>query len=366
VPRDLVLEALLALSPDAVITIDRHGKIESLGQAVVTMFGYLHEELAGQNVSMLMPSPDRERHDAYIERYLSTGNAHIIGAGRQVRGRRKDGTLFPLFLRVAEISEGGEPTFLGILHDLTEEEMVKSREQELRAAMQDMSRVASLGELATQLSHELNQPLTAISQYSSALDALIAKETTDLTKVRSLAGKIGAQAERAGDVVRSIRRFVRAETGQRQPCEVATLISESVDLSILDRELERIDICFDAPADLPPILCEPVQVQQVLHNLLRNAVEAMAETSEPVLRLSARRAADDMVQVAIEDNGAGIAQDMRDHLFERFKTGKRDGLGIGLAICKSIVTAHGGRIEVRDVLGGGTCFRFTIPAVYGA
>ncbi|MBV7256603.1 PAS domain S-box protein [Pacificimonas sp. WHA3] len=360
--HELLLKALLTLSPDVVITINRHGIIQSLGQAVQTMFGYAHDELVGQNVAILMPSPDREQHDGYIERFLTTGEPRIIGIGRQVRGRRKDGELFPLFLRVAEVWDGGEPMFLGMLHDLTEEEALKSREQELRAAMQHMSRVASLGELAAEISHELNQPLTAITQYLSALNASLAMDAPDLAGIGALARKANAQAQRAGDVVRSMRRFVKTETGRREACDVARLLSESVDLSLLDREMERIDVRFDLPADLPPVLCEPVQVQQVVHNLLRNAVEAMHETSEPVIRLKARATGKSRIEIVVEDNGAGIAPNMRDQLFERFRTGRRDGLGIGLAICRSIVTAHGGQIEAEDALGGGTCFRFTLPA----
>ncbi|MGP1281388.1 MAG: sensor histidine kinase [Parasphingopyxis sp.] len=360
--RDLLLNALLSLSPDMIVTIDRRGIIQSIGAAATTMFGYSGDELIGENVNLMMPSPHHDRHDAYIARYVETHEPHIIGVGRKVEARHKDGSLFPVFIRVAEVWDGGEPLFVGLLHDLTEEERAKAREEEMRTAMQHMARVASMGELATGLAHEINQPLAAINQYLSAASHQLSEKDADIASALEFIEKANRQTERTGDIIRSLRRFVRFTGGEKTRCALEPLIREAVDLSLLESEKKRIAVELDIPEDLPAVRVEPVQIQQVLHNLLRNSVEALSDAEVPLIRISAKPHRDTHVQICVEDTGTGIDPKLRDDLFDRFVSGNSNGLGIGLAICRSIVTAHGGTIWAEDRPANGARLCFAIPA----
>lgn len=360
--RDLLLESLLSLSPDMIVTIDRHGIIQSIGAIAATMFGYADDELIGQNVNVMMPSPHRDRHDDYIGRYVETHEPHIIGVGRKLEAQHKDGTLFPIYLRVAEVWDGGEPLFVGLIHDLTKEEQAKDREQEMRTAMQHMSRVASMGEMATGLAHEINQPLTAINQYLSAAAHQLNADEPDIASAQEFIEKASRQTERTSDIIRSLRQFVRFTGGEKTRCALEPLIRETIDLSFLENERKRITIDLDIPATLPDVCVESVQIQQVLHNLLRNAFEATANVDAPHIRISAKPHRETHIQVCLEDNGSGIDPALRNDLFDRFVSGKSDGLGIGLAICRSIMTAHGGTIWAEDAAPLGARLCFAIPA----
>jgi two-component system sensor kinase FixL len=357
----LMLETVYAMVPDAIITIGRSGIIERAGDAVGRIFGYEEAELVGRNVSMLMPSPHRERHDDYIRRYLETGEARIIGKGRAVQAQRRDGSVFPAYVHVAEVWDGGNPLFMGFIHDLSGEAEARAHEQELRFAMQHLARVASMGELATGLAHELNQPLTAVSQYLTSLAHILEVRPDDRRTAIELIAKATAQAQKAGDIIRSLRRFVGTDKGERRPVPIGDIVENAIRLSLLDSERARIAVRFDRDDTLPLVRVEPVQIEQVLHNLLRNAVAAVAAVARPEIGVTAVRDGERAVRVSVDDNGPGIAPDIKGSLFERFVSGRPEGLGIGLAICRSIIIAHGGRIVAEDRPDGGTRVSFTVP-----
>lgn len=356
-----VLKALLEILPDAILVIDKAGTILNAGAAVAAMFGYKVDEVVGRNVSMLMPSPHREGHESYVRRYLETGEAHVVGKARMVDACRRDGSMFPIHLRVAEVSDNGDPVFIGLVHDISSEVRARSRERELRFAMQHMSRISSMGELATGLAHEVNQPLTAISQYLSSLKHLIEASPRDERTIPELVEKAAAQAEHAAEIIRSLRRFVSPERGDRRRCDIAQIVDETIHLSLLDAEHERIALSIAIEPNLPSVLAESVQIQQVIHNLLRNAVEAVEFVEGAWVGVSAMLNDGAFVKVIVEDNGPGIAPHIKDSLFERFVSGRANGVGIGLAICRSIVVAHGGRMLAEDRPGGGARMSFTLP-----
>jgi two-component system, LuxR family, sensor kinase FixL len=360
--RDLVLEALMSLSPDMIVTIDQRSIIQSIGAVAATMLGYEGDELVGQNVKVMIPPPYQDQHEANVRRYIDTHEAHIIGVGRKLEAQRKDGTLFPIYLRVAEVWDGDNPLFVGLIHDLTKEEQAKDREQEMRTAMQHMSRVASMGEMATGLAHEINQPLTAINQYLSAASHQLRDGEPDIASAQEFIEKASRQTERTSDIIRSLRKFVRFTGGEKTRCALEPLIRETIDLSLLESERKRITVDVDIPDTLPDVLVEPVQIQQVLHNLLRNALEATAKVVRPHIRIFAKPHRETHVQICLEDNGPGIDSALKDELFERFVSGKSQGLGIGLAICRSIVSAHGGTIWAEEAEPTGARFCFAIPA----
>ena len=356
------LRSILQTVPDAMIIIDEQGRVESLSTTGEKLFGYSAAELAGRNVSLLMPSPDREQHDAYLRRYLRTGERRIIGIGRIVVGERKDGTTFPMHLTVGELRTGERHYFTGFIRDLTDQQLTEIRLKELQSEVTHMSRYTALGEMASTLAHEINQPLTAISNYLRGSQRLLDRLDEQSTPMlRDALGRAADQALRAGHIIRRLREFVSRGDSDRRIESLSKLIEDASSLALVGVREAGISVSFrlDPRADL--VLADRIQVQQVLVNLIRNAMEVMIETpNERRLEIATAVAADDHVEVSVADTGAGLAPEIAGQLFQPFVTTKRKGMGLGLSICRTIVEAHGGKIWVESRPGGGTVFRFTL------
>ena len=356
------LRSILQTVPDAMLIIDEHGRIESLSTTAEQLFGYAAEEVSGQNVSLLMPSPYREQHDAYIQRYLSTGERRIIGIGRIVVGQRKDGTTFPMHLTVGELRSGERHHFTGFIRDLTDQQITEERLKELQSEVTHMSRFTALGEMASTLAHEINQPLTAISNYLKGSQRLLGRmEGESVAVLKDAVAKAADQALRAGDIIRRLREFVARGDSERRIERLPKLIEEASTLALVGARENGIAVTFRLDPRAGQVLADRIQIQQVLVNLIRNAMEAMMEGA-PLRRLEIATvaASDDLVEVSVADSGAGIAPDVARQLFQPFVTTKRKGMGLGLSICRTIVEAHGGKIWVESPVGGGTVFRFTL------
>lgn len=356
------LRSILETVPDAMIIIDERGLIESLSTTAQKLFGYGLSELAGRNVSLLMPSPDREQHDIYLRRYLKTGEKRIIGIGRIVVGERKDGTTFPMHLTVGELSMGERHYFTGFIRDLTDQQLTEIRMKELQSEVAHMSRYTALGEMASTLAHEINQPLTAISNYLRGSQRLLDRLDADTTPMlRDALGRAADQALRAGHIIRRLREFVTRGESDRRIESLSKLIEDASTLALVGVREAGISVSFrlDPQADL--VLADRIQIQQVLVNLIRNAMEVMIETpNERRLEIATAVATDDLVEVSVSDTGAGLAPEVERQLFQPFVTTKLKGMGLGLSICRTIVEAHGGKIWVEPRPGGGTVFRFTL------
>jgi two-component system sensor kinase FixL len=361
--REAHLASILETVPDAMIVIDERGIIYDFSVAAERTFGYAAEEAVGQNVKVLMPSPYRENHDGYLARYLSTAERRIIGIGRVVVGERKDGTTFPMELAVGEMRSNDRRFFTGFVRDLTERQDTESRLQELQSELVHMSRLTAMGEMASTLAHELNQPLAAIANYLKGVRRLLERPDGAQSAVISDAvDKAAGQALRAGDIVRRLRDFVARGETERRVESIAKLVEEASALALVGAKEQgiRVRTRYDFHVDL--VLADKVQVQQVLLNLMRNAVEAMAGSPRRDLLLSTA-AAHGMVVVNVADTGPGIDAEMTGQLFQPFVTTKPHGMGVGLSISRTIVEAHGGRIWAEPNPGGGTIFRFTLPRV---
>jgi two-component system sensor kinase FixL len=356
------LRSILQTVPDAMIIIDDRGRIESLSATAERLFGYAMAEIAGRNVSQLMPSPDREQHDSYLKRYLATGERRIIGIGRIVVGQRKDGTTFPMHLTVGELRSGQRHYFTGFIRDLTDQQMTETRLKELQSEVTHMSRYTALGEMASTLAHEINQPLTAISNYLRGSQRLLDRiESESTPMLRDALGKAADQALRAGHIIRRLREFVARGESDRRIENLPELIEDASTLALVGAREAGIAVSFrlDAKADL--VLADRIQIQQVLVNLIRNAMESMLETRNARrLEIATVAIARDVFEVSVSDTGSGLAPEVASHLFQPFVTTKRKGMGLGLSICRTIVEAHGGKIWVEDRAGGGTIFRFTL------
>ena len=481
--QDELFQALIATAVDGIMVIDETGTVQVYNGACERLFLYSKGEVLGRNITMLMPSPYREEHDGYLARYRVTGERRIIGIGRNVEGRRKDGSTFPMYLSVGEGSLGGKRIFVGIVHDLSAEleeaerregirrhmslivessqdaivsmtldgivtswngaaermygypadEMIgqslqrvipadrrmeeaaileqvrvgktvehyetkrltrdggeidvslsisplrdgagdvvgaskiardvgaakraEARIIELQAELMHMTRLTSMGQLSSALAHELNQPLAATLNYLNAAKRLTVSGGANLTEVIEKAAR---QVERAGQIIRRLRDFVEKRETARGLEDVNALVKDAIVLGMVGTAPAGVKLDTRLAADPAQVLVDRVQIQQVLINLMRNAVEAMQESR--VRRLDiATETRDGRVTVSVADTGAGVPAEIADKLFEPFVSGKSNGMGVGLAISRSIVEAHGGRLWLTPNPGGGAVFQFTLP-----
>jgi two-component system, LuxR family, sensor kinase FixL len=487
-------QALMEAAVDAIIVIDHHGQITAMNDATRRMFGYRSEELLGEGVHALMPEPHRGAHDMYMREYLDKGVARIIGVGREVRARRKNGEVFPAHLSVGRIA-GTPPTFIGILRDVTahhdatreiqlerdranaylelndsillmldstrrireinargadilgapgeellgrdwldfmrgdgEREQARAlldsalgtpfsrerefdgldangadrriywrcialrapdgapegwlcsghdvtdrlrREQEALLVQERLTRVAhyaTLGEMAAGVAHELNQPLTAITTYARACERHLDRPTPDFAEVREAVREIGAEGLRAGEIIRRLRQLVRGDASERRVTDINSLIEELRVLIAADARAQDVRLRIELQTDLPAAAVDPVQIQQVILNLVRNALEAVVDSPAEAraIDLTTVRAADGDIEIRVVDNGPGVAAAVESRLFEPFCTTKEFGTGLGLAISRTIVNAHKGSIGNRKVKPHGAEFFIRLPALQGS
>lgn len=487
------LEAVIGTSADAVITIDQKGIVQSFSRVGEKLFGYRASEVIGHNVSMLMPSPDRQKHDGYLERYLRTGEKRIIGLGRQVDARRKDGSAFPIHLMVGEVTQAGQRLFTGFIHDMservaaeravasernfvaamldttqalvvvldpqgrvvrsnaacqrlsgygagelvgrsildlipdartslhglmesdpfdaqvpnrwegsllckggevrlvswstaaiqaaiqedksaprylvttgidmTENRRSEARAQELQHHLYRIGRISELGEMASAIAHELNQPMTAVANYVNASRRLLdGVEDEKAARIITLLNRAVEQTDRAGQIVRRLRQLIGRGQSELQPTDLNAVVREASDLALIGAREEAIEVRFHLQENLPLVLADATQLQQIVLNLVRNAVEALQAVEYRSLLISTVTSAD-TVELSVSDNGPGLDPEVANQLFMPFVSTKAKGMGIGLSICRSILDAHQGQIRAEPVEGGGTRFRVSLPVM---
>lgn len=362
--REAHLKSIVDTVPEAVIVIDEHGTIQSFSATAEELFGYAAAEMVGQNVRILMSPPDSDRHDEYIRNYLKTGQRHVIGIGRTVVARRKDGETFPVELAVGEMASGTKRFFTGFVRDLTEREATEARLRELQSELAHVSRLAAMGEMASTIAHELNQPLSAIANYlkgSLRLLGALADERT--VPIQTALQASAEQALRAGQIIRRLRDFLGRQESDKRIESIKALVREAGALGLIGVQERGIRVRFQFAPQADMVLADKVQIQQVLLNLMRNAIEAMDGSERKELTIFTAAAEPGMVSVSVADTGSGIAPEISAQLFQAFATSKPHGMGIGLSISRNIINAHDGQITAEPNPGGGTVFRFTLRAV---
>jgi two-component system sensor kinase FixL len=360
--REAHLQSVLNTVPDAMIVIDPNGIIQSFSATAQKLFGYATNEVVGKNVGMLMPEPYRSGHDGYLARYMATGEWRIIGRGRVVVGCRRDGTTFPMELAVGEVKLGDKRLFTGFVRDLTERQETQKRLQDLQEELLHMARFTALGEMASTLAHELNQPLTAVASYLNGARRLIeGSRPDDLPMVRGAIDSAAEQALRAGQIIRRLREFVARGESTRIREDLRRLVEESCALALVGAKEVGVHFTLQFDDDLPAVLADKVQIQQILVNLIRNAIEAMQQSKTRELLVSVAASDAETVRVSVRDTGSGIAPDILPQLFRPFVTSKPQGMGVGLSISRTIAESHGGRLWAEAAPGGGTIFHLTLP-----
>ncbi len=358
------LRSILDTVPDALIVIDERGVIQSFSAAAEKQFGWTSGEAIGRNVRFLMPQPYSDAHDGYLEHYHRTGEKRIIGMGRIVVGERKDGSTFPMELAVGEMVSEGKTYFTGFVRDLTERQDTNARLQELQAELTHMSRLNALGEMASALAHELNQPLTAVANYLTGARSLLARPEPAVARADEALEKAIDQTLRAGQIIRRLRDFVARGESEQEIVGLAKLVEEASALALIGAKQHGVRVTYRLDHSVDLVLADRVQIQQVVLNLIRNAVDAMA--SSPRRELLIRTGPADtpgFARVSLADTGPGLSPDMADRLFQPFMSSKVNGMGVGLSISRTIIEAHGGRIWAETNDAGGATFQFLLRRV---
>lgn len=365
-----MLSLIIETAPDAIVTADDQGRILSFSPAAERIFGHQESEVVGENLTILMPEPYRSEHDGYMERYLRTGERHIIGAGREVRAMRKSGEVFVAELAVGELKLGNKHVFTGFIRDADDRAKAESRARDLQFRLERVARIQMLGEMSAALAHEINQPLTAITNFAEAAKRSLGKDAPNLDEIAEQVAAIADQSLRAGEIIRRMRKLVDRGQADIREEDINDIILEAVRVGRLTASSVGPHVHLDLGQNLPKVMADRIQIQQVILNLMRNALEAV--TGEHELTIASRRGdapnqitlragvRDREVSVCIHDTGPGIPQHVLDRLFEPLVTTKAAGLGIGLAICRTIIQAHGGRIWAENTEDGAS-FHFTLP-----
>jgi two-component system, LuxR family, sensor kinase FixL len=360
--EDQILQTVYDTSPDAIIVIDEKARVCSFNKMAEKLFDYSLEEVLGQNVKMLMPAYFAHQHDGYMERYMRTGERRIIGIGRIVTGQRKDGSTFPMELAIGEAKTREGRFFTGFIRDLTELQNYERRVHELQQELIHASRLASLGEVTTMVAHEVNQPLSASRTYLDVARELLATGAEeDRSGGLKAIDQAGAQIQRIGDTVRRIREFARKKTPSLASEDVNRLIEEANAIASVGSKVKNIRTTYDLSRIKPVAKVDRVQIQQVIVNLVRNAMDAMTDHDRRELLLQSGINGSGMIEVGVLDSGPGVADAAAARLFTPFVTTKKDGTGLGLAICRTIVEAHGGKLWHEKSPLGGAAFKFTLP-----
>ena len=356
-------EALFTAAVDGICVIDDTGQIMEMNAAAERLFGYSVEELRGGNVSQLMPEPDRGRHDGYIQHFLTSGERRIIGRGREVQGQRRDGTTFPLHLSVGETPDWlPQRRFVGIMRDLTDQKRIEEEARQVQDRLTHVGRFSVMGEMAAGLAHEINQPLSAIVTYAQAGKRLMARVDEIPDDLGDICEKISEQAARAGQVIKNLRSFVSKQEVRKDVLDINRTVAEIKTLIDADARAEGIIVTLLVEQNLPPVLGDAVQLQQVIINLTRNAVDSMKAGIRKQEGIEIRTACNDgKVHLSVVDHGYGVSPQLADSIFHPFVTTKGEGLGVGLAISRTIIQAHGGELSYRANPNGGSIFGFSLP-----
>jgi len=344
--QDARLNSILNTAPEAIILVDEKGRIEFFSPGAMRLFGYEQDEIIHQQINDLIISPDGESQDVNLRQFLNDSSKGIISECHLVDGKRKDSSIFSMEICVGEIRVGGSLRFTCFIRDMTEMHGMQSRLADLQVELLRMSRMMAMGQMASALSHELNQPLSAVMNYVNAAHQMISE--VDNPKVRvalEYIEKAIVQTSRTGQIIKHMRDYIEKGQSSRAYESLNNTIEEGIAVGLVGLMASHVEIEFAFDPDLPPVFIDKIQVEQVIVNLVRNSIEAMQDIPDPRLKISTTVAGGKYAVVTISDNGPGLAKEVVENLFTPFTTTKAEGMGMGLAICRSIMQSHEGTIS---------------------
>jgi two-component system sensor kinase FixL len=355
------VQSILDTVPDPMLVTDEEGRILAFSRAAETLLQWTKEQVLGRNVAVLLPSDDREARDSDVRRFGGSSEGAIIGPVRIVTAQRRDGSSVSVELSVGEAFWNGRRFLALVMRDLSERQAAEARLRTVQAELVHISRLSAMGEMATGLAHELNQPLTAISNFLKGGQRLLEMENPQSRALAAM-GRAADESLRAGDIIRRLRDFVARGDSDRCVESLRKLSEEAIALALMGARERGVVARVRWTAAADAVLVDKIQVQQVVLNLVRNAIEAMEDSNVRELNLSTSQGEHGMALVSVSDTGAGISPGIASQLFKPFVTTKgSQGMGVGLSICRTIIESHGGRIWAEPNPAGGTVFRFTLP-----
>lgn len=356
--REAELRSILETAPEAVFIVNEHGRIDYSNAAACRMFGFDMAQLLGHSFNDLLP-PGQSGRAVPRDIKWEKGDASK-SLPRRLIGRRNNGSHFPIEMTFVRMERAGDKHSTAFIRDLTEQDATQARLEALQAEMLHGTRYSAMGAMASMLAHELNQPLTALAAYMEGSAILLKRdEALDRNMLARTFGLAAAEAIRAGAIMQRLRSFVSDGEAQLEVHDIHEVVNSSIALISAAAEAAAVHVTIDIDNDAGPIFADPIQIQQVIGNLCRNAIDAMRDTHNRFLTVRAYAADDLMTHVMIKDTGSGIPPEIQDRIFDAFVSKKETGTGVGLSICRTIVEAHGGKIWVEPAQSG-SCFGFSL------
>jgi two-component system sensor kinase FixL len=355
--------ALIDAAVDAILIIDQNAHIKVFNAAAEKLFLYQAHEVLGKNIKMLMPEPYRAEHDNYVHSYIKTGEARIIGKGREVQAIKKSGVIFPIELSVGEINPPEKSEFVGIIRDLSERRGIEDQLLAQREQIAHVARLGTLGEIATGIAHELNQPLAAISIYAAACRNLIAGGNPDDVDILEVLHDISGNAKRAGDIIHRLRALIGDDTTEKRTHNIKALIEQSGKLAAPILRAHNVTLENQVTEDIASVFVDDIHIQQVFRNLIKNASEALEDIDTlRLITISAHTEAA-TVYISVADNGSGVIAGAEEDIFQPFYSSKDDGLGVGLSLCRSLMKINEGLLTAHNNSTGGLTITMELPII---
>ena len=356
----LVVEA----SPSALIMVNTEGSITLVNTQAEAIFGYTRQELIGRQIETLVPERFRSHHMEYRHGYFGDACARPMGAERELFGLRKDGTEVPIEIGLNPIHAAEGLLVLASIIDISERKQAELEAAHRRNEMAHLSRVTTLGELSGSLAHELNRPLGAILSNAQAAQRMLANGGVDVAEFREILNDIVSEDKHAAEVIRRLRLWLQKGEVQHHSLRINKVVRDVLKLIRTDLISQNVSVDTELARNLPTVTGDPVQLQQVLVNLMVNACDAMADCDARERRLRIRTGlenGDGPVIVSVNDRGGGIQVKEVEQMFEPFFTTKPEGMGLGLSVCRTIITAHRGKLWATNNPDRGATFHFSLP-----
>ncbi len=361
IDHDTLLQSIIETAPSAIVVIDSTGRVIGFSPAGETMFGWRHGEIEGKNVSILMLPEDRERHDRWMQRYMATGEARIIGKPRTMHARHRSGERLTIRLSVGEFSSDGERYFVGFIEDRSILAETRLKLASAERALDRLGRLTAMGTLASVIAHDLNQPLTGAASLMEAAELLLDRQGDERSALaRRHLRQAAEEIRRAGSIVHRVRALIDRGEPERRFSDFNGAVQEACLIATGGALDPGMTLTLELARNMPPVLMDCIQIQQVIVNLVRNALDAVRTTPDGTIVV--RTLTDgDTARVEVVDNGPGIPAELSEALFDPFTTSKADGLGLGLAIARSIADSHGGALSLVSTRPGETILAMTVP-----